>query len=274
MPGQELLPAVLALVGMDAGPIGKTSFVLRKRVERFHLGNGCSKAAQFLGRQKRDVFSSLQAAGVFGQLIGGAGEREMRRLSGGEREAQGGVLFSLAVAILIRGRTTVGDPLCDEGDVRLGYSRAAPGKRWKLRAVEWELATQAAHQSSVRGPRGRGRLRRGGCAGMAARIRIGRARRSAIGPHHRDAVELEVAQLGKRKIPETGVVQVIRGRGAGSGVHDGAETLMAGWRRCERRLGIRHDVLSTCTKLKVAFALVRSERTSGSVAERSFMTTA
>jgi hypothetical protein len=150
MPGQELLPAVLALIGVNARPEAKTAFVLGERIERFHLRDRRAQPAQLLGREEGDILARLDAAGLIGDLVGRTNEQRMRRMSGGQRQTHlAGMRGRDTAVILIRAGAAVGDPLRDENDVGLGDPLAAPRQRRKLRAVERELTAQTPHQSRL-----------------------------------------------------------------------------------------------------------------------------
>ena len=72
MPSQELLPAVLALVGMDARPECETALVLIVRIERFHPGDGGAQPAPLVVGKTTDVLALPKGAGIAENLIGRA----------------------------------------------------------------------------------------------------------------------------------------------------------------------------------------------------------
>jgi hypothetical protein len=157
VPGQEALPAVLAVVLVNQREVVVVAAVLGPLVQLVKLAEGRAQALDLRLLHAVHVHALLQFAALELVLAGGGRAELVARapqldewrdgrlgalgLDGVHVEVVGGPL------LLISGRAPVVNPIADELNL-LGRGRLpAPRERRELRAVERRLAAQALHQS-------------------------------------------------------------------------------------------------------------------------------
>ncbi len=149
VPGEELLPPVLALVGVKARPVAEAARVLVIVVERLHLGESVAQPRQLLPAQRVDVLADFDAIVVVEILVGRAGVEGMLLVAA--RPSRHLRLVNLGRrARLVLFRTAVVDPILDELNVSGGDRLAVPRQLGKLGAVKGALAAQPEDQAGRR----------------------------------------------------------------------------------------------------------------------------